>query len=46
MTEQEAEALLRKDLMKRYPLFRRYGKDALILTVLSYNVGYVSEYIM
>lgn len=39
MTEQEAEELLRKDLMKRYPLFRRYGKDALILTVLSYNVG-------
>lgn len=39
MTEQEAEALLRKDLMKRYPLFRRYGKDALLLTVLSYNVG-------
>lgn len=39
MTEQEAETLLRKDLMKRYALFRRYGNDALLLTVLSYNVG-------
>lgn len=39
MTEAEAEALLRRDLMKRYALFRRYGKDALILSVLSYNVG-------
>jgi len=40
------EALLRRDLMKRYALFRSYGKDALLLMVLSYNVGYVSEYIM
>lgn len=39
MTEAEAEALLRRDLMKRYVLFRRYGKNALLLTVLSYNVG-------
>ena len=39
MTEAEAEALLRKDLMKRYALFRRYGKDAELLMVLSYNVG-------
>jgi len=38
MTE-EAEALLRRDLMKRYALFRSYGKDALLLMVLSYNVG-------
>ena len=35
----EAEALLRKDLAVRYRLFRKYGKDALLLTVLSYNVG-------
>lgn len=40
MTEAEAEALLRRDLMKRYALFRSYGKDALLLTVLSYNVGH------
>lgn len=39
MTEAEAEALLRRDLMKRYVLFRRYGKDAELLMVLSYNVG-------
>lgn len=31
--------LLRKDLKVRYSLFRKYGKDALLLTVLSYNVG-------
>ena len=46
MTEVEAEELLRKDLEERYRLFYRYKKDALLLTVLSYNVGYVSEYIM
>ena len=39
MTEEEAEALLRKDLAVRYKLFRRFGKDALLLTVLSFNVG-------
>lgn len=39
MTEAEAEALLRKDLAVRYRLFRKYKKDALLLTVLSYNVG-------
>lgn len=39
MTEEEAEALIRKDLAVRYKLFRRYGKDALLLTVLSFNVG-------
>lgn len=40
MTEAEAETLLRKDLEKRFVLFQAYGKDALILTVLSYNVGH------
>lgn len=40
MTEAEAEKLLIRDLEKRYRLFRKYGKDALILTVLSYNVGH------
>ena len=39
MTETEAEILLRKDLEVRYKLFRKFGKDALLLTVLSYNVG-------
>lgn len=35
MTEAEAEALLRRDLMKRYALFRSYGKDALLLSEIS-----------
>ena len=39
MTEEEAEALLRKDLEERYRLFRKYKKDALLLAILSYNVG-------
>ena len=34
MTEAEAEELLRKDLAERYKLFRKYKKDALLLTVL------------
>lgn len=40
MTEAEAEALLRRDLMKRYALFRSYGKDALILSETSDNSSY------
>jgi len=32
-------ARLRAALLSRYALFRRFGKDALLLTVLSYNVG-------
>ena len=39
MTERQADSLLRADLLSRYVLFRRFGKDALLLTVLSYNVG-------
>lgn len=39
MTEMEAEELLRKDLQKRYALFCGFKKNALLLTVLSYNVG-------
>lgn len=37
MTESEAEALLRKDLAVRYRLFRKYGKDALLLSEISDN---------
>ena len=40
MTEVEAEALLRKDLAVRYRLFRKYGKDALILSEISDNSSY------
>ena len=39
LTKAQADSLLRADLRKRYATFRRFGKDALLLTVLSYNVG-------
>lgn len=39
LTKVQADSLLRADLRKRYITFRRFGKDALLLTVLSYNVG-------
>ena len=39
MTERQADFLLRADLMKRLMIFKDYGKDALLLAVLSYNVG-------
>lgn len=35
----QADSLLRADLVKRCSTFRRFGKDALLLAVLSYNVG-------
>ena len=37
MTEAEAEKLLIRDLEKRYRLFSKYGKDALILSEISDN---------
>lgn len=39
MTEAEAEALLRKDLLKNCAAFRRFGADSLLLGVLAYNIG-------
>ena len=39
MTKRQADALLRADLKKRLVTFRRFGRDALLLAVLSYNVG-------
>ena len=39
ITEAQADSLLRADLLERYKYFRQYGKDALLLTVLAYNVG-------
>ena len=39
LNKAQADSLLRADLWKRYATFRRFGKDALLLTVLSYNVG-------
>ena len=39
MTERQAESLLRADLWKCFEHFKGYGKDALLLTLLAYNVG-------
>lgn len=39
ITERQADSLLRADLMKCLMMFKDYGKDALLLAVLSYNVG-------
>lgn len=46
MTERQADSLLRADLMKRLMMFKDYERDALLLAVLSYNIGYVSNFIM
>lgn len=40
ITEAQADSLLRADLLERYKQFRKYEKDALLLTVLAYNVGH------
>ena len=39
LTFQQADSLLRSDLRKLCFLFRKYGRDTLILAVLAYNVG-------
>ncbi len=39
LTEAEADALLRKDLLKNCAVFRSFGKDSLLLGVLAYNIG-------
>ena len=39
MTERQADSLLRADLWKCFENFKGYGKDALLLTLLAYNVG-------
>lgn len=39
MTRWQADALLREDLKKFCALFRRFGKDSLLLGVLAYNIG-------
>ena len=40
MMEAQADSLLRADLMKLYRMCSRFGKDALLVATLSYNVGY------
>lgn len=37
--EAEADALLRKDLLKNCAVFRDFGADSLLLGVLAYNIG-------
>ena len=39
LSEKEADALLRKDLLKNCAMFRSYGPDSLLLGVLAYNIG-------
>lgn len=39
LTKKQGDLLLRLDLMRNIYLFRGYGKDALLLSVLAYNVG-------
>ena len=39
MTERQVDSQLRADLMKCLMMFKGYGKDALLIAVLSYNVG-------
>ena len=39
LTKQQGDLLLRLDLMRNLYMFRGYGKDALLLSVLAYNVG-------
>lgn len=39
LSEAEAEALLRKDLLKNCAQFREFGADSLLLGTLAYNIG-------
>lgn len=39
MSESQADSLLRADLMAQFNCFKGYGKDALLLALLAYNVG-------
>lgn len=40
MTREQADSLLRADLLKLHRMCSRFGKDALLVATLSYNVGY------
>lgn len=39
ISEEFADSLLRNDLKQKCAVFRRFGKDSLLLGVLAYNVG-------
>lgn len=41
MTLKQADSLLRSDLNKHLAFFKKYGDKALLLSVLSYNCGYL-----
>lgn len=40
LTEEEADSLLRADLLARCAIFRHFGTDSLLLATLSYQVGH------
>lgn len=39
LSQAQADSLLRGDLRQKCALFRRFGRDSLLLGVLAYNVG-------
>ncbi|WP_416998896.1 glycoside hydrolase family protein [Alistipes indistinctus] len=39
ITEETADSLLRADLKQKCAVFRRFGRDSLLLGVLAYNIG-------
>ena len=39
LSEKQADALLRKDLLKNCAVFREFGTDSLLLGTLAYNIG-------
>jgi lysozyme len=39
LSEAQGDSLLRSDLRKKCAVFRRFGKDSLLLATLAYNVG-------
>ena len=46
MTKREADVLLRKDLRKFCAMFRKFGKDSLILSEISDKISYPNQNII
>ena len=46
MTKREADVLLRKDLRKFCAMFRKFGKDSLLLSEISDNSSYPNQNII
>ena len=42
----QGDSLLRADMRKLCRMFRRFGRDSVLLACLAYQVGYVSNFIM